>query len=296
MSYIEVIDPTRLRDSLQCLRLYYWRHERFIVPIKPRLPLIHGSGVHATLAAHYEGKSAGVALKEYDTIWKRDVLPYMTELDEEDRKRNPVRWAEVFLAYRQHYSAEDSHFKVRNVESPFFLPLTDKIAVGGIIDLLVEYLNRLMVIDHKTTSSTYPSYFASFNPNHQFSVYLLGASEILGEPVTTALINCIVTHATEMRPEKLFIRVPTTRSPAQHAMLKDEIVGWWTIVQACRASNNWPRNDDRCQRWAGGCDYHSLCTEIQTDFRRIVPSKALFREQVWDPIQQLREHGFKEAI
>jgi hypothetical protein len=294
MSHIEVVDPTRLRDSLQCLRMFYWRHERSMVPMTPRMPLIHGRGVHATLAAHYEGKSAGLALLEYQKIWDAEVLPYQTDIDEDDIKRNPVRWAEQFVLYRQFYRVEP--FKVRNVEAPFFLPLTDTIAIGGIIDLLVEHLNQLMVIDHKTTSVTYPSYFASFNPNHQFSTYLLGASEILKQPVTTALVNCLVTHKSEMRPDKLFMRVPTMRSPSQHQMLKEEIVGWWTIVQNCRRTGNWPRNDDRCQRWAGGCDYHSLCTEIQTDYKRIIPSKMLFRQEQWDPIQDLRRRGFKETI
>lgn len=294
MNYIEVIDPTRLRDSLQCLRFYYWRHERHIVPIAPRLPLCYGSSVHASLAAHYKGKSAGLALKAFEEVWETEVLPYENEMTEEDPKRNPVRWAETFITYRQHYKVEP--FKVRNVEAPFFLPLTDRIAVAGIIDLLVEYLNRLTVFDHKTTSVTYPSYFAGFNPNHQFAIYLLGASEILKQPVTTLMVNCIVTHASEMRPEKLFMRVPTTRTLNHHEVLKEEIIGWWGIVQECRRINNWPRNDDRCQRWAGGCDYHSLCTEINADYRKLIPSKLQFREQMWDPIAALRKHGFKETI
>jgi hypothetical protein len=296
MSQIEVVDPSRLRDSLQCLRAFYWKYERHIIPMAPRLPLAYGSGLHAALAAHYEGKSAGLALKAFEEVWEREVLPYQTEWQEEDRKRNPVRAAEVFMLYRRYYASTDKHFVVKNVEAPFFLPISDTVALGGIIDLLVEYLGQLMVVDHKTTSVTWPSFFAAFNPNHQFSVYLLGASEILQRPVTTALVNCVVTHATEMRPDKLFIRQPTTRSPAQHQMLKDEILGWWSIVQACRRTNNWPRNDDRCQRWQGGCSYHNLCTEITADYRRIVPSKALFRESIWDPLAALRAHGFKETV
>jgi hypothetical protein len=294
MSHIEVVDPTRLRDSLQCLRMFYWRHERNMIPIAPRMPLIYGRGVHATLAAHYEGKSAGKALLEFQKIWNEEVTPYETDMSEEDSKRNPARWAETFVLYRQQYREEP--FRVLNVEAPFFLPLNDRVAIGGIIDLLIEYLGQTMVVDHKTTSVTYPSYFASFNPNHQFSTYLLGASKILKKPVTTCYVNCIVTHRSEMRPDKLFMRVPTTRSPAQHEMMRDEITGWWSIVQDCRRTNNWPRNDDRCQRWAGGCDYHDLCTEIQTDYRRIIPSKALFREEQWDPIAELRRRGFEETI
>lgn len=294
MSHIEVVDPTRLNNSLQCLRLYYWCNERHIVPVKPRLPLVYGRGSHATLASHYRGEAPGMALKEFDDIWEADVIPFLTEMDEEDPKRNPVRWAETFLAYRKYYSKEP--FKVLFVEAPFFLPLSDDIALGGIIDLLVEWLNQKMVMDHKTTSVTYPSYFAGFNPNHQFSSYLLGATELLGEEVTTCYVNNLVVLPKNAPPERMFMRTPTNRSIAQHQMMKDELLGWWGIVRECRRTGNWPRNPDRCQRWAGGCEYHPLCTEIQTNFKKLIPSKAMYREEVWDPIAELRKHGLEETI
>lgn len=293
---IEVVDPTRLRDSLQCLRLYYWRHERHIVPAAPRLPLAYGIGVHATLAEHYRGKTAGLSLKAFEDVWEREVVPFENDMTEEDPKRNPVRWAEVFMLYRQHYANDANDFKVLFVESPFFLPLTEDLAVCGVIDLVIEYLNQKMVMDHKTTWELSQRFFASFNPNHQFSCYLLGATELLEEPVTTLFVNCIKSDPRQMAPEKIFQRVPTTRSEYQHGFMKEELIGWWNVVRMCRDTNNWPRDDDRCQRWPGGCEYHPLCTDIQTDYRKIIPSKIAYRESVWDPIADLRLHGFKEAI
>lgn len=294
MSHIEIVDPTRFRDSLQCLRLFYWRHERFMVPAGPRMPLVYGRGVHASLAAHYEGKSAGIALKAFEDIWAEEVLPFQNDLTEEDPKRNPARWMETFVLYRQAY--RDEPFKVQHVEAPFFLPITDNIAVAGIIDLLVKQFGQTIIYDHKTTSSMSTSYFNSFNPNHQFGIYLLGASEILKQPITTLMVNCILSHATEKRPEKLFARKPTTRSASEYPLMKEEIINWWSIVQDCRRRNSWPRNDDRCQRWAPGCDYLSLCTEVNADYRKLKPSKVLFREAVWDPLVELRKKGFEGAI
>lgn len=297
---IEVVDPTRLRDSLQCLRLYYWRHERGLVPNKPQLPLIYGSAIHACMAKHYEGGTSGESLAAFEEVWKAEVLPFEHGLQEEDPKRNPVRWAETFLLYKRHYNVEPfTVLKLGDrpaVEIPFFLPLNDWLALCGIIDLLVKYLNQIMVVDHKTTSVTYQSYFESFNPNHQFTTYMTGATELLGEPVTTTLVNCIVVHPTQSNPEKLFMRVPTTRSKWQLDQFKEEMTGWWSIVRDCRRTGNWPRNDDRCQRWAGGCAYHPLCTEIQADFRKLKPSQAVFREQIWDPIQDLRDHGLNPEV
>lgn len=295
---IEVVDTTRLRDSLSCLRLYYWRHERAIVPVAPRLPLIYGAAGHASWAVHYRGGTAGEALAAFEEIWDKEVVPWQEQdplTREDDPKRNPVRWARTFLLYTQHYRIEP--WRVVHIEVPFFLPLNDDIALGGVIDLLVDWFNQLMLVDHKTTSYLNNKWFATFNPNHQVNSYLLAANELLkpDRPITTFYFNATLVHATEMNPEKLFARVPTTRSPAQLTEGKEQLVGWWNIVRECRRTGTWPMNDHYCQEW-GGCAYHQLCTDIQANFRRLLPSKALYKEQPWDPIKELRRHGLKETI
>lgn len=300
MSHIEIVDATRLRDSLQCLRMYYWSHERNIQPVKPRLPLIHGSGVHATMAAHYEGQPAGICLQKYEEIYEAEMSPFQQEqslLGEEgqdDPKRNPVRWMKVYMLYRQFYKLEPFSV-IGKPESPFLLPVTDDLALGGVIDLLIQYCGQTMVLDHKTAAWLGQSYYNSFNPNHQFSVYLVAANELIKteKPITTLMVNCILSHATQMKPEVLFSRVPTIRSPEQLKQAKEELISWWQIVRECRRTGNWPRNDDRCQRWAGGCSYHSLCTEITTDYRKLIPSKTAYTERQWDPVKELRQHGLE---
>ena len=294
---IEIVDPTRLKDSLSCLRLYFWRHERHVIPVKPRLPLIYGNAVHACLAAHYEGKSGAVAFGAFEDTWTAALAqdggpvaePELFQEDE-DPKRNPTRWLEQWVLYRKQYAVEP--FSVRNVEVPFFLPLTDDLALAGIIDLVVEYLGQIMIVDHKTTSYLNHRWIATFNPNHQFSAYLLAANELIkpDRPITTLLVNAILSHKTESNPDKLFARIPTTRSTAQLEEERDELVGWWRIVRECRRTGSWPKNDQRCQDYQG-CDYHPLCTDIQANFRRLIPSPALFKEEAWDPIRSLRRHG-----
>ena len=297
---IEIVDPTRLRDTLQCLRLFYWRHERHYVPVGPRLPLVYGSSGHECLAENYRGKPAGVCLEAFEKVWDREVSPSQDEMSEEDPKRNPIRWAEVFMLYRRKYLVEP--FKVLAVEAPFFLPVTDNLAFAGIVDLLIEYLGRPMVMDHKTASYLNQAYFDTFNPNHQVDTYLTGASGILGQHVDTLMFNCILVHPTENDPDRLFIRHSTTRSAAQLAQAKKELIGWWNIIKECRRTGNWPRNDDRCQRWrfgnrGGACEYHPLCTDATgTDFRKMIPSKVLYKESVWDPIIALRSHGLEVTV
>lgn len=298
---IEVIDPTRLRASLQCLRYYYWEHERNIIPIKPKMPLAHGIGVHHTLEAYYHGASLGKALEKYDETWAKEVAPYQDAMSEEDPKRNPRRWAETFILYRKQYQKES--FEVLTlpngkpaIEVPFFLPLTEDLALAGIIDLIIKYCGQIMLLDHKTTSYLNQKWIRSFNPNHQFSAYLLAANELLKptRPINTLLVNAIKVHATDNRPEGLFDRIPTTRTTNQLQQFKEEMIAWWTLsVRASRKSGAWPRNDDRCERWPEGCPYKDLCTELEVDHRKLIPSSALYKEKVWDPLERLKSHGLK---
>lgn len=297
---IEIVDPTRLRASLQCLRLYYWSQERAIVPIKPRLPLIYGVSAHACFEAHYHGGSSGESLAAFEDTWARELGDSVQEYWDHDPKRNPRKWAEVFLLYKRRYPEEP--FKVLTlpngkpaIEVPFFLPLTKTLALAGIIDLVVEYLNRIILIDHKTTSYLNQKWIESFNPNHQFSAYLLAGNELLQpkKPIDTLLINAIKVHATDLRPEALFDRIPTNRSQQQLQAFKEELIGWWEVIRACRATGSWPRNDDRCGRWPEMCAYHPLCTDIEADYKKVIPSSGMYRKQVWDPVRKLREHGLK---
>jgi hypothetical protein len=250
---------------------------------------------HSTLAAHYEGKSAGEALAEGEAVWEQEMAPYQHGLLEEDPKRNPIQWAEHFVLYRQYYRKEP--FVVRNVEVPFFLPLTDDLALGGIIDLVIEWMGQIMLVDHKTTSYINQKFIKSFNPNHQFSGYLLAANELIkpAKPITTLLINCLLTHPTESRPEKLFARPPTTRNLWQLAQVREQLISWWNnVVRVCRKTNSWPQDDHRCQDYSG-CEYHPLCTSVDVDYRELEPSPAMYRYSEWDPIHQLRQHGLKEV-
>lgn len=300
MPKIEIVDTTRYRDSLQCLRLYYWAHERGIVPIEPRLPLIYGVSCHSCLESHYHGAPAGEALQSFETTWKRELGDKVNEYWDKDPKRNPRRWAEVYMLYRRRYPAEPwKPYILPNgkpaIEVPFFLPLTEDLALAGIIDLIIEHLNRIMLMDHKTTSYLNQKWIEGFNPNHQFSSYLLAGNELLRpkKPIDTLFVNAIKVHPTEMKIEALFDRIPTTRSLAQLQASKEELIGWWSVVRACRTYGNWPRNDDRCGRWPDMCPYHSLCIDVETDYHRLIPSPRMYKQQTWDPTRKLREHGLK---
>jgi hypothetical protein len=260
------------------------------------MPLIYGTAVHACLAAHYNSGTAGQSLAAFEEVWDREMGQVEQEtLEEEDGKRNPVRWAKQFMAYRTYYNTEP--FTVRNVEVPYFLPLTDDLALSGIIDLAVEYLNQIMLVDHKTTSYLNNKTFKGFNPNCQFSSYLLAANELIQPEkfIGTLLVNCILSHKTEMNPDKMFARVPTTRSPAQLAEQREELIGWWGLVKECRRLGNWPKNDQRCGDYSG-CDYHILCTDVQANYRKMKPSSALFKEQAWDPLASIRRHGLDVTV
>jgi hypothetical protein len=280
----EYVDATKLNDALQCLRLYYWRHERSLVPTTPRLPLIFGIAIHAGIAAFYRGGGLIDMVQAFDEEWGPRAM------GAEDSKRNPANALRILTAYADQHRNEQ--FKVLGVEMPGLMPITPIFIWTMIIDLLVQLPNQtLLPIDHKTTSSLGEDWWAQMDPNHQFTGYMAGVQEVSGQKVNTLAVNAILVS----KSSPAFERRYTNRHPRELERWKLEIRTFWenTIV-SCRKQSNWPRNPDRCQRWWGGCPYHYLCTTVDVDFLAEDPTEELYRKEVWDPlehIKQLEEFG-----
>ncbi|MCX8125912.1 MAG: PD-(D/E)XK nuclease family protein [Dehalococcoidia bacterium] len=283
---VEVIDSTMLGDSLQCLRLYYWRHCRHLVPASPSLPLAYGQAAHASLAAHYRGATAGEALAAFEAVWDEAVGGLLDEDEPGDSKRNPLRWAETFMAYRDFYRVEP--FKVLGVENRAIVPLVeDDLYLAVILDLITLWDGKPVVIDHKTTSYMSPDFFQAFTIRHQFTGYILAATRLLELDEPAGLVaNCILVTDRAAPPSRLFARYPVTRSRWQLEAWHQEIVSWWRVVRACREAGDWPRNDDRCFRWRPGCPYFILCASTEADYRSYQPPESLFRVEQWNPVKE----------
>jgi len=222
------------------------------------------------------------ALMAFDAAWLEQGAP------EGDAKRNPLRAAETMNVYRQVYEKEP--FTIVDVEIPGALPVGSFI-LTSIIDLLTDYPGYGMLpIDHKTTSSFGEGWWMQMHPNHQYSGYLLTVQSMFGEKCTALMVNGILTD----KQRCLFNRKPTNRSRWElDQWVREMNFHVEHQLKPCYEKNEWPQNDDYCQRWnffGGGspCEYHSLCTTIGVDYRQLEAPRSQFKEEKWNPLHERR--------
>lgn len=269
------LDSTMLRDSFHCRRYFFWRHIRNYVPIEPRTPLAYGIAIHAMLAEWYRTGDFRSSLIAFDTAWLKQGAP------EGDQKRNPLRAAETMNAYRNEYSQEN--FKFVGAEQVGALPIGSFLLVA-IIDLIGDYAGcGLMPTDHKTTSRMDEKWWKETNPNHQYSGYLLTMRTLFGKNCNSLWVNAILTDKIRCK----FERRLTSRSDWELAnWLKQINFHYEYQLKPCYDHNEWPQNDDYCQRW--GCDYHGLCTTVGVDYRELEAPASQFKVERWNPLTEER--------
>lgn len=276
-SNLPQLDSTMIRDSLHCRRYFFWRHIRNLVPIEPKPSLAYGIAVHSMLATWHETRNFKSALISFDKSWLEHGAP------EGDAKRNPLRAAETMNAYRQFYDNEP--FKVVKTEAVGALPVGSFLLIV-IIDLIMDYPGYgLLPMDHKTTSFLNENWWKQINPAHQYSAYLLAMRSLFGKNCNSLFVNGILVDKSRC----LFERRPTSRSDWELSQwLKDINFHYEYQLKPCYEQNTWPQNDDYCQRWPGGCEYHSLCTTVGVDYRELEAPASQFKVEKWDPLHEER--------
>lgn len=130
----------------------------------------------------------------------------------------------------------------------------EPIEYGGIFDGLVEFSQRVYVLEHKTTSVMGSGYFNQFRPNNQITGYIWASSKMSGLHVSSALVNAIGMY-----------KVGATKFDRQPSFRDDvEVVEWKRNVQITCAEikfhethGYWPMRTQACTLY-GRCEFHSV--------------------------------------
>lgn len=270
------LDASTLNDFQNCHRLSYWKHHRSIVGREQGIARVNGIGWHATMAQYYRGDTLSGCLAAFDKVWEESGV-------DPDRKRSPQRNAQVFADYLK-WAQQNDNFKPLDVEATGAIPVGHILYVV-IIDLVAEYPGYgIIPVDHKTTSYLNENWWKSMNPNLQYSGYIRAVAEYFGEQTSALGVNASLVHYTKSEFERRF----TVRHPMELAAWEDDVLQIVEHLELCERNNHWPRNDQYCQRWPGGCEYHPLCTTSGIDYRELVPPPDLYMERVWDPLRENR--------
>lgn len=145
----------------------------------------------------------------------------------------------------------------------------------------VALLNGVAYIpDVKTTKSELSPYFwAQFNPNNQFGMYMLAGQVAFGQPVRGMIVDGVQVLVGSSRFARHIVQFDEARTLEWHRDAGTFVRG----MEDCAEQGYWPMNDKSCGQY-GGCPFQSVCA--RSPVARQTWLDAEFKPRVWDPLQR----------
>jgi hypothetical protein len=154
----------------------------------------------------------------------------------------------------------------------------------GHLDRVVDFNDQLLVMDHKTTTTTPTEYyFNQFEPNNQMSLYTLAGKIVLNTPIKGVIIDAA--QVLLEKPNK-FIRGFTYRTPGQLMEWVHDLHIFLSTAETYAEAGYWPQNDTACDKF-GGCKFRSVCSKDPAVRDRFLAAdfEKLSVEERWNPLK-----------
>ena len=292
------IDSTSLGEFKLCPRRYYYS---IVLGYQPRAESVHlkfGILLHQA-REHYEHKrSAGLTHEDaldyaldvaLRATWNQELgRPWISDHKVKHRqsliqtivwyldskaKNDPLRTImlangrpAVELSFRF-----DSGWRSEATGEP--------ILFCGHLDRIAEFNGEHYIPDIKTTSRQLdPSWFASFTPGNQFSMYSLAGRVAFGLKIKSIIVDGVQVASGFSR----FARAPVERRDETIDEWYAETGEWLKQMDGCAASGKWPQNDKSCDAF-GGCPFRPVCSRVPSARGRWLETD--YAKRVWDPLQ-----------
>lgn len=253
---------------------------------------LFGSAIHEALAVYYtapkEERDSIPKLEELqligngyadriDNLYSRCIRTFVDRVrplaalpDDDKRSINNGIWIlhEYFKTYKDDPYVAYVDDKGPFIERDFTLDLTPQIQVFGRIDFVFQHTvtGELLPGDHKTTSSLGfgdSSYYDRDRPNHQYSLYMLGAKRVFGIQSENFLVNVIGVKSkpkTARAKGAEFPRQITKRTEEDFAELEMSLSDAVLRFLAARETGAWPQGGvEVCNGKYGPCPYKAVC-------------------------------------
>jgi len=266
------IDYTSLSTASKCLRHYYWRFVRHLVPDEPEsTAIMFGKKVHDIRSQMAAGNADFTQhVEEYEQFFSSYVSTNET-------LRTPQALNEVMTIYFERcHPIKDVHTEVG-----FAVELSESVVFVGRIDYVTKIDNKLAVIDLKTTGSLvwlpYPKL------NWQLTGYAYALHTLMGEMPAYVGIDGIVLSK-KLNPDSTFHFRVSNVTERDLEEWRRWVNHWTAIILLCVESDWWPMTALNGCKQFGECPYASLCKapskEIEENLLRN------YREERWFPYEQ----------
>jgi hypothetical protein len=286
----EWLDSSKLETFQLCPQKYRYRYEEHLVPLERKRdnPLLFGGALHRSLESLYKGtafdrvacplgpcrRCNGQPIPRISAIFLTNYTDDPTDLKE---IRTVDRGLELLVQYLNKWKREP--FKTVAVEQTFELPMGIFKYIGR-IDLIINWGDVWMTVDHKSTSRFGLLFDSSFKLSGQFTGYMLGASAITGHEITNAMANAL--RITTKIDDSSFARIFTTRTPVEFEEWQRQVEYQAQTILAMRAANLFPKNAPfACGAYNRICDYYPLC--VAAPEQREVLKTSSYEVQPWEP-------------
>ena len=317
-------DSTSLGLFKTCPRLYEYTMIRGYAPAAENLHLRFGIEFHSALQEYDYGRSVGLSHDEavWEAMFglqRRLLESPLPEGNEKATKyKNPDTLRQLVIDYLDYYEhdpaktfimangkpATELSFRFEldfGPETLFRLepnPAPDDDHSGtythnttqqpyilcGHLDRVVDFNGSLMVLDHKTTTTTLGSYyFDQYEPNNQMSLYTLA-----GKIVLNTIIKGVIVDAAQilLESENRFVRGFTYRTADQLEEWLQSLSFTLGYAEACATENYWPMNDTACDKF-GGCKFREICSKSPQVRDKFLAADftTLPLEERWNPLK-----------
>lgn len=167
------------------------------------------------------------------------------------------------------------------------IPFVRNIVVSwtGIVDGVIEDVDGLWAIDHKTTSIGGDSYFRQFELSQQFIGYTWAASQIMSQRLKGTLLNVIFSR----KPTRTGKTVECSRRYYEYSDFKR--IEWHNdIMTMCEdfilrlTTGNFPKKTSWCVNKFGTCPFMPVCAADSEEERNVILASDLYAPNVWNPL------------
>ena len=149
-----------LSQWMLCQRRYYWGYVRGIVPDVPAPALHFGQAVHAGLSGWHTTHDPDIMLQRYTEAMAGAPA---------DLLRTPAKGELILKGYAKQWPEEP--FTLLADEIEFELPMPDGSTLIGRTDRVIQWGEKILVMENKTTSGGIGAYyFKQFSPNLQIDM------------------------------------------------------------------------------------------------------------------------------
>lgn len=207
--------------------------------------------------------------------------------DNSKTRRNLIR---VLVWYFENYKNDNNRVVVLSngkpaVELSFKVGIDNGLVLCGHLDKLVQFGSGIYIQDHKSTSSTVTgasarSFFQSFNPSNQMSLYPAGAYLAYNIPVRGVIIDAIQIGVNTIA----FGRDITHRHEAQMEEFLSSVYSYRRIAEMYTEEGYWPMNETSCGNY-GGCEFRMVCSRSPSIRGRFLQTWFTQNNDRWNPLK-----------